>query len=554
MKRTTASTFVATLFALVFSANANAGQRYLIVLKSPQSMQAAEAGLANQGRAGANLAGPGGAFSTVHATVEKRLGHINTIVVNSSDAEIMKLKNSPDIATVEREIIHPFPRSWGGTFRPRKIQDNMKPGAVSASMSLAAPWGIGAVKAPQAWPMSNQGKGARVMVLDTGLDIQHPLIKQNFEKGQDFTDPQGRPSTDIRDMVGHGTHVSGTIAGVQIPSGFSGVAPQAKILMGRVCSVQGCSNIAVAQGIEWGIEEKVDVISMSLGGTMSTPAEKAAVAKAEEAGVSVVAAAGNDGTAVVGYPAALPTVVAVGAVDSNLKRADFSQYGPQLAVVAPGVNVTSIVPLGAGRESVVMVTMGGKKVRVPSVTFEGAKENTVATDVDVAFAGFGAPDEMAKANVAGKYVLVSRGGNINFIDKIKNAIQARATGVVVFNNAPGLIKGALTNDGSTIDMPVAMVLQETGAEMVKSLAANEHVAVSMVTVHTDNDTYDGTSMATPHVSGVVALIKAANKNLKPAQVKDILQKTAQKLGPNTKNEYGAGFVNAEAAVHMATGH
>ena len=155
-----------------------------------------------------------------------------------------------------------------------------------------------------------------------------------FRSGQDFTGAS--TGADFTDHVGHGTHCSGTIAGVMDSNGFTGVAPKAKILMGRVCSEEGCSSVAIAQGINWGITQKVDVISMSLGGAWSTPGERDAIAKADKAGLTVVAATGNDGTNKVSYPAALPTVIAVGAIDRNLNKADFSQYGPEVAVTEIG--------------------------------------------------------------------------------------------------------------------------------------------------------------------------------------------------------------------------
>lgn len=565
------SGLLAAAAMFVFSNQASAAERYLVVLKDRPTFKAAQTMFEAKGEF--SLRSADGSESSV--AVENTLKNLNTLVVNGSAAEIEKLRNSPGVAMIEKEIIHPLPRATRNyTFMKGLLPQLLapapgqpmpgqpapgqpmpapgRPGPNRQQFVLPQPWGIASVRAPQAWAGSNQGRGARVMVLDTGMDVRHPLLQANFEKGQDFSGAPGSDKRDITDLVGHGTHVSGTIAGVGIPSGFSGVAPQAKILMGRVCSPDGCSNIAVAEGIEWGIKEKVDVISMSLGGAMSTPAEKAAVAKAEQEGVTVVAASGNDGTERVGFPAALPTVISVGAIDSSETRANFSQYGPELSVVAPGVDVISTVPQGMGRESVVFLTIGGKRGRVASVTFTGAKELSEPKDVEVVFAGFGKAEDMVKANVAGKYVLLAR-GEVKIPEKIDNAIKAKAAGVILFNNAPGLVHGALTQDGSTLPMPVVMLLQTTGQAIIDALKQGDHPMVSMVTARTDYDSFDGTSMATPHVAGVVALIKAANKNLKPAQVKEILQRTAKKLGPNTKNEYGAGLVNAEAAVRAALG-
>ncbi|RYZ87485.1 MAG: hypothetical protein EOP06_12600, partial [Proteobacteria bacterium] len=416
--------------------------------------------------------------------------------------------------------------------------------------AMGTPWGIKAVKAPEAWEASHKGNGSRVLILDTGIDQEHPALKANFEKGQDFTGTSD--GSDFSDHVGHGSHVAGTIAGVLDASGFSGVAPEAKILAGRVCSEMGCSNVAIATGINWGITEHADVISMSLGGMWSTPAERAAVTAAEAAGITIVAASGNDGTAKVSYPAALGTVIAVGAVDEKLVKAPFSQWGPELAVVAPGVAVISSVPLGSGREAQVTVTINGVSRNVICTTFQGAKEMDQAVPVDMVYANLGKPEDFAGLNVEGKYVLVQR-GEISFLDKTKNAIAAKAAGVVVYNNAPGLIHGALTQDGSTLPVPVALIEQAVGEEMKASLLEGKPAQTSIVTLKTDYSAFDGTSMATPHVAGVVALMKAANKNLKPSEVKDILKRTAQVLGPNTANEYGAGLVNAEAAVNAAIG-
>ncbi|RYZ64596.1 MAG: serine protease, partial [Proteobacteria bacterium] len=167
-------------------------------------------------------------------------------------------------------------------------------------------------------------------------------------------------------------------------------------------------------------------------------------------------------------------------------------------------------------------------------------------------AGLGKPEDFAAQNVEGKYVLVSR-GEISFADKAKNAIAAKAAGILFYNNAAGLIHAALTQDGTTMPIAVAMIEQASGEQLKASLQAGKPTQASIVTEKTDYVAFDGTSMATPHVAGVVALIKAANRNLKPAEIKELLKKTAQPLGPNEKNEYGSGLVNAEAAVNAALG-
>lgn len=542
----------AVFISLVLSNGAFAGQRYLVVMKSAHSFKTATVAFSHKTGLGFKNFGFGTSrneFEKVDAKVVDNLANINTLVVNAEDSEIAKLKNNADVAMVEKEVFHPAPKPMKGFVSFNK---NVKSFATSEGQ-MPQPWGIAAVKAPQAWQASgNKGQGARVLVLDTGIDAEHPSLKDNFEKGRDFTGVSD--GSDFSDKVGHGTHCSGTIAGIQEASGFSGVAPEAKLLMGRVCTDQGCSNVAIAQGINWGIEEKVDVISMSLGGMWSTPAERTAITAADAAGVTVVAASGNSGTAVVGYPAALPTVIAVGAINVKLEKADFSQYGPQLAVVAPGVDVISSVPQGTGRESEVIITMNNTPQKVVSTTFQGAKELDRQLDVELVEAGLAKPEDFAGKDFTGKYALISR-GEITFGEKVNNALKAHAAGAIIYNNAPGLIHGSLTQDGSTLNIAVAMIEQNVGQALKEELLASRPAMASISTVKSDYAHFDGTSMATPHVAGVAALVKAANKSLKPSQVKEIFKKTAQTLsGPNSNNELGSGLIDAEAAVNSALGN
>lgn len=545
---------VASLFSLVFvtgfASGVFAGERYLVVMKDSQSFKAVHTSIMKKGKYNFKhfdlKTDLGGSLGVVNATVENSLEKLNTLVVQGEDSDIAKLAKMANVAIVEKEVFHPAPKPMRGY-----INMKMKTaGASTFSPPVGTPYGITMVKAPLAWEAAHKGSGARVLVLDTGMDTEHPSLKANFEKGKDFTGKSD--GTDITDTVGHGTHVSGTIAGVLDPSGFSGVAPEAKILMGRVCLAEGCSNVAIAEGINWGVQEKVDVISMSLGGMWSTPAEKAAIVSAESAGVSIVAATGNDGSARVSFPAALPTVIAVGAVDDKSKKADFSQYGKELAVMAPGVAVVSTVPMGSGREIEVSVVTEGLESKLKSASVQGGKDLEHSQVTDIVVAGLGKPEDFAALNVQGKYVLVSR-GEIAFGQKAKNALAAKAAGILFYNNEPGLIHAALTQDGTTMPIAAAMIEQSNGEQLKALINDGKVVQASIVTVKTDFSAFDGTSMATPHVAGVVALIKAANKNLKPAEVKALLQKTAQALGPNTNNEYGAGLVNAEAAVNAALG-
>lgn len=529
------------------------GVRVLVKMKNPETFSESKRGFlkktelsAKGQRFGFKL--PETSLANIEVKMEASLENLNSLVLSDvSESEMNMLQKNSDVLFVDREVIHPLldPR-----MRIRSNGSDLVP-SLGTTMGDKTPWGIFAVKAIEAWTNSSSGLGSRVLVLDTGIDANHPSLKANFELGKNFlNDPGQNNPTDYKDLVGHGTHCAGTIAGALDSTGFTGVAPKAKLLMGRVCSTRGCSNISIANGINWGISQKVDVISLSLGGNMSTPSERMAIASALKAGVTVVAASGNDGSEKVSYPAALPGVIAVGAVDSDLKKANFSQFGPELSIAAPGVNVVSTVPSGEGREAETRVSVGGVNRKVNSTTFGGSEEYVEAQISDVVYAGLGKPEDFAKINVKEKFVLVQR-GEIKFVEKIQNAIEAGAKAVIIANNQPGLISGSLTEDNSSIGVGVFMIEQTVGEELKSALAKGTKVEVSLRTLITDYAAFSGTSMATPHVAGVVALVKAANKKLAPGQIKALLQRTATALGPNDKNQFGAGLINAEKAVNEA---
>ena len=549
MKTLNRNLIISALAAFIMGGVAQAKDRYLVVYKSQQGFAAMNEYMTTT-------------RSNNGIVLEKSLPYINTMVINSTNAQALQtLASHPDVAVIEAEKFFPSPKPTNGFKLGRVVRTwNQTPSAPSPAgvpvfaQGPSTPWGVVAVKAPDAWALSQAGANAHVLILDTGIDQNHPALKQNFEQGQNFFLNMDKPDPqNIVDTEGHGTHVSGTIGGVYNPqTGFTGVAPLVHLLMGRVCGDLGCSNVAVAAGINWGIQQKVDVISMSLGGPASTPAENSAVAAAEKAGVVVVAASGNDGAEKVSFPAALPTAVAVGAVDDTLTKASFSNWGPELAIVAPGVSVVSSVPQGTGRTSVLDLTVNGVTSRVNSAAFSGTKLQVAPKVGDLVPAGLGSTDDFAKVNVAGKVALIQR-GTISFQEKVTNALNAKAIGVVIYNNAPGLMQGAVTTDGSEIDAAVVMIEQSVGQGLVTQITGGAQASAAVSTTPADYAMYDGTSMATPHVTGVVALIKSANKNLTPAQVRTILNTTAKPLSPNDQNQYGAGFVQADAAVRMAVG-
>lgn len=541
------------VFALSCMALPAFADKYFVVLKDKeifaQAHQQIMAGVKSMSQLQIKTqAGVKTPFAAAGVQVEDSLKYLNSVIVEAeTEEQIAALKKTGLVSFVEKEVFHPAPKPVQGyqLTKPWSFHLNYAGLQPEGGVGPKTPWGIHAVKAAAVWVKGNQGQYSRVLVLDTGIDKDHPALKDNFEKGRDFAGESENLPYPYADAEGHGTHCAGTIAAQMGSDGFVGVAPQAKILSGKVCGPQGCSNIAVAAGMNWAIQEKVDVVSMSLGGEMATGAEKRAAAALEAAGITVVAASGNNGTPKVSFPAAFPTVIAVGAVDIKLKKAKFSQWGPELDVVAPGVDVISSVPQGSGRESRVYVN--GKVVVSNSFVGSPVIENPLTKSV--VFAGLGRQGEFPP-EVAGKFALISR-GEIPFIEKVRNALAANAAGVVFFNNEPGLVQGAVTEDGSVLAIPVVMIEQVKGNQMKNALEIGSEVSVTVQTAATDYASFSGTSMATPHVAGVVALIKSANKNLRPSQVLEILKSSATIMEPNVENEHGSGLVDAERAVGIA---
>jgi major intracellular serine protease len=202
-------------------------------------------------------------------------------------------------------------------------------------------WNITAFDLPKAWELS-QGEGIVIAVLDTGCDLDHPDLINNLLPGYNFVNP-GSPPVDDN---GHGSHVIGTLVAENNDIGVVGVCPKTKVRPVKVLDGKGNGNLLnVAKGIRWAIEQKVDLISMSLGAPSPVAQVRKAIQAAAAAGITCFVAAGNAGnTKDVFYPSAYPETIAIGAIDINMRRASFSNTGMNLDFMAPGVDIFSTVP------------------------------------------------------------------------------------------------------------------------------------------------------------------------------------------------------------------
>ncbi|MCX5904588.1 MAG: S8 family serine peptidase [Proteobacteria bacterium] len=308
-------------------------------------------------------------------------------------------------------------------------------------------WNLPLINMESAWDIST-GADVTVAVVDTGVNTSRYLNADGFGNRllKGYNAILGIEGSSF-DQNCHGTHVAGTI-GQETNNGIgvAGVAYDATILPVKVF-LRGTDTYLnwIIDGIDWAAQN-ADIINLSLGGPKNDPQTgqpydytllKEAIDDAvNNHGVTIIAASGNDGIGEVGYPAAFDNVIAVGAVDYTKKRAFYSNYGPELALVAPG-GVTSQDPDGDGLKN------------------GGVLQETFREFFGFRFFAFG----------WGYYFL------------------------------------------------------------------------------------SGTSMATPHVSGVAALIKAKHPAWGPQQIRDALINSAEDLGtPGRDDEYGYGLVDAFAAL------
>lgn len=201
-------------------------------------------------------------------------------------------------------------------------------------------WGLQDIKANLAWDKVSPAQRANVTVaiLDTGINANHEDLQASIVPGYNFIDNNNNPM----DGHGHGTHVAGIAAAItNNGKGIAGIAGGAKIMPVKVMNDSGSGDYAsIINGIKYAADHGAKVISMSLGGPGFSQAMQDAVDYAISRGASVVAASGNSNSAVA-FPGNCNGVITVGAVDSNNQRASFSNYGPEMDVVAPGVNIIS---------------------------------------------------------------------------------------------------------------------------------------------------------------------------------------------------------------------
>ena len=277
---------------------------------------------------------PGASAATARSDAEWAVGSVLGKVTHSYESfallaaevpanSLGSLANSPYIARVEPD------------------------GIVKATdLELDNSWGVQRIGAGLVHAY-NKGTGVKVAIVDTGVDMSHFELDGNFVGGFDFVNGDSDPFDDN----GHGTHVAGTVCAEDNESGVVGVAPECALYAYKVLASDGFglwSDIVAA--MDRAIIDDIDVVNMSLGGSSAPAAVRDAMIAATDAGILIVASAGNEGFggagSTVGFPGVFPEVIAVAATTQSDGRASFSSTGPEVELAAPGFGITSSVPGG----------------------------------------------------------------------------------------------------------------------------------------------------------------------------------------------------------------
>ena len=439
------------------------------------------------------------------ARVKALLDAQSALAVELSDAELAAMQHDADVEYIEEDYKR-FP------------------------MAQQIPYGFTMVQANQ---VSDQfASNQKVCVIDSGLDLPHEDFLTNNVTGSNNSGTgnwyqAGGP---------HGTHVAGTIAALNNSVGMVGVLPNGnvKLHIVKVFNDDGWGySSTLASAVNTCVSNGATVINMSLGGAGSSTTEANAMQSAFDQGVLLIAAAGNDGNTAMSYPASYDAVVSVAAIDKNKQLADFSQRNSQVELAAPGVDVRSTYPEGTGLESILSVGTSSYDSSPMTNSSDGS------ANAELASCGLA---ETTCTNVANKICVIER-GNVSFVQKVQSCENGGGLAAVIYNNTSGDFGGTLgDNPGTTI--PALAVTQAVGQALMTKIGQTAYISSGA----SNYGLMSGTSMASPHVAGVAALLWSHYPQCTNAQIRNVLALTAEDLGTAGRdNSYGFGLVRTKAA-------
>jgi len=462
-------------------------------------------------------------------------GFIAASFTNKDLSQVKGLLNNPHIKVIEVD-----------QKRSLLSYSDLPSDSTDSSNSQITPY---AVYQSQANQLSLADANMKVCVIDSGLDSTNDKTNADFDWNNisGSNDPGGTDNW-YENGGPHGTHVAGTIAAVSNDFGVVGMAPGVALHIVKVFNADGWGYSSdLAYAAQKCTEGGANIISMSLGGGRANSVEENAFQAFTDNGGLVVAAAGNDGNNVRSYPAGYPSVMMIGANDAANNIADFSQYpncgkgrrrdeSTCVEVTAGGVDTLSTYP--ADTATVSNMTADGV------IFASSAMDNLGSISGSTYHMGI-ADAEDGGAN--GKICVIDR-GTISFHDKVENCQASGGVGAIIINNEAGMLYGTLGDYDELAIIPAVGAAFEDRAELLAAETASVSIGTS------DYGYMSGTSMATPAVSGMAALIWSNHSSCTGTDIRNAIKETATGLGDRVNDKFGYGIVKAAAADAYLTTH
>lgn len=477
----------------------------------------------------------------------RTFANINGFAADLTVAEVAELRAGKGVISVD-PVVERWASEISGVVEPALSR-------LESYERQVTPWGLPVIRTAGVWPVT-RGEGVNVVVLDTGIDFQHPDLKAAYAGGYNIYDPTKLPIDDNF----HGTHVAGTIAATDNAFGTVGASPNVKLWVVKALDSTGKSyDENIAAGIDWAVSKQRElggrwVVNMSLGAAAEGGnLERAAVERALDAGLVLIAAAGNRGTDFLDFPAQYAGVIPVGAIGQDGRRADFSSYGHRMEIVGPGVAVQSTFLDGYHEEADVVI---GADSYTAIGVIGSPKLSVRGKVIDCKLGNL----EDFPASVRGNIALIRR-GTIDFRAKSRNAKEAGAAAVVIWDHVPDSELKLWTMwprgcpsepecgaEWRNYAFPLTIGINYAdGQKLLQRLGTD----ASANFVFAAYGRLSGTSMATPHVSSAAALLLSLNPALKPVDIAFVLKHTARDTADQGWDyETGHGVIDVLAAAQF----
>jgi len=484
------------------------------------------------GRAAAGRA----ALRGVGARIVLALDAHEAVAARLPATALARLRANPNVEHVESDPIR----------RPLALWSDVSLGGETL------PYGIQMVQADLV--SSSDAANRTVCIIDSGYSQQQEDLEDATSGEVTFEAPDPGSGTWDKDSCGHGSHVAGTVAAISgNGTGVVGANPGVRLHIVKVfgdddldagnCTFTYSSRLVAA--LDRCLAAGANVVSMSLGGPFPSFTERRAFAGANRQGILSIAAAGNNGGTRKAFPAGYPAVLSVAALDADETVASFSQKNKDVELAAPGVSVLSSVPW-----------LSQQSLTADGITWSGRRMEGAPDTAGVAGPLVAGGLCLAPGAWAGQVVLCERGGPPDgtgtFAGKVASVNAGGGVAAVIYNSAAvdatcGGINGSL--GGAPPTVPAIALTCAQGAEALTHAGASGQVVSAVTRPASSYEAWSGTSMATPHVSAVAALVWSCHPELGNAAIRAALTSTARDLGdPGRDNAYGFGVVQAKAAL------